>query len=296
MTLFHAAVHSCALWGGMCCITSWNSQTMLFSLALYFMSGLGITAGVHRLWAHRSYKAALPVRVLLMLFNSLACQGSILRWARDHRVHHKYSERPADPHNATRGFAYAHFGWQLLHPEPEYEAAVAQVDVSDLLADGVVMLQHKLDPFLMLFICFGIPTLVPVVCWGETTLNAFLIAGCLRYVCMLHATWLVNSGAHLWGDHHDRPYNPTINPCENKLVTVLAHGEGWHNWHHTYPFDYAASELGVSSQYNPSKLFIDCCAKLGLVTGRKRATNTWAKSKYNPKQQLDTQLRFTRIK
>merc|ERR1711862_751157 len=47
-------------------------------------------------------------------------------------------------------------------------------------------------------------------------------------------------------------------------------GEGWHNWHHKYPFDYAASEFGVSSQFNPSKLFIDMLASVGLVWGRKR--------------------------
>jgi len=54
------------------------------------------------------------------------------------------------------------------------------------------------------------------------------------------------------------------------LVSILAVGEGWHNWHHKYPFDYAASELGVLAQYNPTKLFIDTCAKLGLVWNRRR--------------------------
>lgn len=46
-----------------------------------------------------------------MLMNSIANQGSIYHWARDHRVHHKYSETSADPHNATRGFFFAHIGW-----------------------------------------------------------------------------------------------------------------------------------------------------------------------------------------
>lgn len=38
-------------------------------------SGVGITGGVHRLWAHRSYKASFPLRVYLMLSNSIANQG-----------------------------------------------------------------------------------------------------------------------------------------------------------------------------------------------------------------------------
>ena len=58
---------------------------------------------------------------------------------------------------------------------------------------------------------------------------------------------------------------------------VLAIGEGWHNWHHKYPFDYAASELGVSSQFNPTKLAIDLAAALGMVSDRKRATAMWAR-------------------
>ena len=38
------------------------------------MAGLGITAGAHRLWSHRSYKARLPLRILLAVFNCMALQ------------------------------------------------------------------------------------------------------------------------------------------------------------------------------------------------------------------------------
>ncbi len=69
------------------------------------------------------------------------------------------------------------------------------------------------------------------------------MAGALRYCLVLHFTWLVNSAAHLYGDH---PYDPTIWPAENPLVSVAAIGEGWHNWHHRYPYDYAASVRGVA--------------------------------------------------
>lgn len=71
-------------------------------MGLYLAGALGITAGAHRLWAHRSYKAKLPLRILLTIFNTMAFQDCVIHWARDHRVHHKYSETDADPHNATR--------------------------------------------------------------------------------------------------------------------------------------------------------------------------------------------------
>ena len=65
-----------------------------------FVPGLGITAGAHRLWSHRTYKAKTPLRMMLMMANSMAGQNSIYTWSRDHRTHHKYSETSADPHNA----------------------------------------------------------------------------------------------------------------------------------------------------------------------------------------------------
>lgn len=41
---------------------------------LYVCGGLGITAGAHRLWSHKSYKAKAPLRIILMIFNTLAFQ------------------------------------------------------------------------------------------------------------------------------------------------------------------------------------------------------------------------------
>lgn len=63
-------------------------------------------------------------------------------------------------------------------------------------------------------------------------------------------------------------------------------GEGWHNWHHKYPFDYAASEFGIDKQFNPTKLFIDTCAYLGLATDRKRATGAWSKKRMLREQEI----------
>ena len=40
----------------------------------YVVSALGITGGCHRLWAHRSYRATLPLRILLAVFQTMAFQ------------------------------------------------------------------------------------------------------------------------------------------------------------------------------------------------------------------------------
>lgn len=47
---------------------------ILAVLFYYLMGALGITAGAHRLWSHRTYKARLPLRVFLIIGNTMAFQ------------------------------------------------------------------------------------------------------------------------------------------------------------------------------------------------------------------------------
>lgn len=67
-------------------------QTMTWTVLYYFATGLGITAGYHRLWAHTSYSATLPLRIFLAAVGGGAVEGSIRWWARDHRAHHRYTD------------------------------------------------------------------------------------------------------------------------------------------------------------------------------------------------------------
>lgn len=166
-------------------------------------------------------------------------------------------------------------GWLFVKKHKDVIEAGKKLNFDDLLTDPLVAFQKALDPWFALFMCFLFPGLVCTL-WGDTVLNGFWIAGALRYVYVLHCTWLVNSAAHFFGDH---PYDPVSWPAENSVVAFFAIGEGWHNWHHKYPFDYAASEFGVNKQYNPTKLFIDACCLLGLASDRKRATGAWSKLK-----------------
>ena len=145
------------------------------------------------------------------------------------------------------------------------------MDLSDIQQDPIVTFQLSVDPYFSAFMCFIFPTLFPYYVWAESIVTSYFV-GCLRYFLLLHCTWLVNSAAHIYGSH---PYDESINPAENKFVAYFTAGEGWHNWHHKFPYDYAASELGADRQHNPTKIFIDVCAWLGLVKGRKRALGAW---------------------
>jgi len=267
-----------------------SNKTLLWAYILWPITGLGITAGVHRLWSHRSYTATAPFRCLLMLMNSIANQGSIYHWARDHRVHHKHSETDADPHNAQRGFFYAHVGWLLVKKHPNVVVEGKKLNFADLERDGFVMFQKALDPWFTMFMCFLFPGVVASLGWGEDFWNAVWVAGALRYIFVLHATWCVNSAAHIFGDH---PYDEQW-PAENPFVSLVAVGEGWHNWHHKYPYDYAASEFGVMSQFNPTKLFIDVACALGLASNRKRATTSWERTKQKRDQGVFEESNFVK--
>lgn len=249
-------------------------NTLLWTLVCYMISALGITAGAHRLWSHRSYKASLPLRIFLGIANSMAFQNDIFEWARDHRVHHKYSESDADPHNAKRGFFFAHIGWLLVRKHPDVIEKGRKLELKDLTADRVVMFQRKYYKPSVLLMCFLLPTVVPWYFWGESLAVSYFVPALLRYTVVLNATWLVNSAAHMWGN---RPYDQHINPRENKFVALSAIGEGFHNYHHTFPYDYATSEFGC--RVNLTTAFIDLMCWLGLASDPKRVSRDLIRSR-----------------
>ncbi len=87
----------------------------------------------------------------------------------------------------------------------------------------------------------------------------YFVPAILRYIATLHSTWLVNSLAHMYGN---KPYDTNISPVENMYVSFQSLGEGFHNYHHTFPQDYAASEYGFHA-LNWTKFFIDFMALIG---------------------------------
>ncbi|CAG6017048.1 stearoyl-CoA desaturase b [Menidia menidia] len=262
MTLLHVG----ALYGVLL-VPSASWSTLVWTVVCYLISALGVTAGAHRLWSHRSYKASVPLRVFLALANSMAFQNHIYEWARDHRVHHKYSETDADPHNATRGFFFSHIGWLLVRKHPDVIEKGRKLELADLRADPVVMFQKRYYKLSVVLLCFLVPMFVPWYFWGETLKVGYFVPGLLRYTVVLNATWLVNSAAHIWGN---RPYDKGINPRENPLVALSAVGEGFHNYHHTFPFDYATSEFGC--KLNITTAFIDLMCFMGLAKDCKKVS------------------------
>nr|ABX71629.1 acyl-CoA-delta9-desaturase [Lampronia capitella] len=233
--------------------------TVLFAVLFAILSAMGVTAGAHRLWAHRAYKARWPLRLILAFLQTMAFQNHLYEWVRDHRVHHKFTETDADPHNAKRGFFFSHIGWLMIRKHKDVFEKGASIDMSDLEADPIVMFQKKTYLVVMPILCFVLPAYIPIVWWGEVPWTSWYVATILRFTVSLNFTWLVNSAAHIWGN---RPYDENIGATDNKTVAILAFGEGWHNYHHVFPWDYKAAELGNYST-NMSTAIIDYAAKHG---------------------------------
>ncbi|KAF2879887.1 hypothetical protein ILUMI_26282 [Ignelater luminosus] len=257
--LAFAYLHTAGLYGLYLLVFACTGKTFLWCYLVALFGGQGITAGAHRLWAHRSYKAKLPLRIILMILQTAAFQNHIYEWVRDHRVHHKFTDTDADPHNAQRGFFFSHIGWLMVKKHKDVMIKGKTVDMSDLEADPVVMFQKKFYLVLVPIFCFAIPVLVPWYFWGENIWNCWFSIGMFRYAISLHFTWLVNSAAHIWGT---KPYDKTIGPTENLGVAIAAFGEGWHNYHHVFPWDYKAAELG-NYKVNPTTMILDGLSKIG---------------------------------
>lgn len=227
--------------------------TLIFAAFFYFLTGIGITAGYHRLWAHKAYSAREPTKMILMLLGAGAVQGSIRWWCRDHRAHHRYTDTDRDPYNANRGFWYSHIGWMLLKQDP---AKIGRVSIEDLNADPWVRWQHKYYGYLSMLVSVVFPT---VVCsmWGDFW-GGFYYASQLRQCLVHHNTFMVNSLAHFWGL---APFADEHTPRDSILTAVLTFGEGYHNFHHEFPHDYRNAIKFY--QYDPTKWVIKGLSLIG---------------------------------
>ena len=134
-----AVLHVGAAIGVLWIVMHRSTPTLVLAAALYVLCGLSMTAGYHRLFAHRTFRASAPVRWTMLVFGAATFQNSAVSWSADHRAHHADTDGDHDPHAITRGVWYAHIGWL-------FRRRVASADVSrlgDLWSLRSVRLQHR---------------------------------------------------------------------------------------------------------------------------------------------------------
>jgi stearoyl-CoA desaturase (Delta-9 desaturase) len=231
---------------------------------------IGIVTGAHRYYTHRSFTAKLPLKIFLMLCFTSTCQRSLKEFVRIHRIHHKFTDTAADPHNSTRGFLYTFILWTFLPKTPELKEAEKNFDSSDLDNDPIAAFHNKWYVPLAFIFGYVLPTIVPMMFWSETFIAAFCVCFGLRVMYVLDLTNGSNSVVHLYGN---RPYNQKTSAKQNTFVSFFTMGDGGHNYHHTFPWDYRSEEYkGILGYFlNENTMFIDICAKIGFATDLKTA-------------------------
>lgn len=196
---------------------------------MWFFTSFSITGGYHRLFAHKSYRTNSVVKWFFLLIGASAFQGSVLKWATDHRRHHQFVDTPDDPYNIHQGFFYAHLGWLILDDNPKYKGRFAK----DLMQDPAIAFQHRYYLWFALLTGFAVPIYVGHL-FGSA-LGGLAVLACLRLVTTNHATFFINSLCHTLGN---QPYTDQNSARDSFVMAILAVGEGYHNFHHRFQFDY----------------------------------------------------------
>jgi stearoyl-CoA desaturase (Delta-9 desaturase) len=236
----------------------WNryvfpSDITLF-VALYFLTGLGVTIGYHRMLTHQSFETIRPLKGLLLILGCMAFEGPPITWAATHIHHHANSDHDGDPHSPLKGFWHAHFWW-MIRDEHEDPAVYAP----HLFNDPVAIFVGR---YAWLWMVLSL--LIPFLIGGFT---GFIWGGLVRIFFVNHATWSVNSICHTFGR---RPFEANDESRNEWIIGLVAHGEGWHNNHHAFP---QSAFHGLRWwQYDLSGLVIRALEQCGLVWNVQRVS------------------------
>jgi stearoyl-CoA desaturase (delta-9 desaturase) len=234
----------------------WFHFGMFF--VMFILTGFSITAGYHRFFAHKTFEARWPLRLMVLIFGAAAFENSVLMWTSDHRRHHKHTDHDDDPYNIQKGFFHAHMGWILfkLNAEPPLD------NVPDLERDALVRWQHRYVHLLAVLVGFVLPTVAGFLYNGWVgALGGFLIGGIARVVATQHTTFFINSACHCMGR---QPYSKRCSARDSFFLALFTLGEGYHNYHHEFQYDY---RNGVKPwQWDPTKWLIWVLSKLGVTS------------------------------
>jgi stearoyl-CoA desaturase (delta-9 desaturase) len=211
--------------GAIAALFNFTWTNLIVAAVLYWITiGFGIGMGYHRLLTHRSYKVPKALEYFFAVCGTLTLEGGPIFWVATHRIHHQFSDRDGDPHTPNDGTFWAHMGWIIFGEAKHNDTASMSKYTPDLGADRfyVWLNTYHYVPLTVLGLILLAIGGWPMVFWSV----------CLRVTLGLHATWLVNSATHLWGDRRFLTKDDSRN---NWWVALLTFGEGWHNNHHAHP-------------------------------------------------------------
>ena len=211
------SVHGMCLWAFQ---TGIKPEWLLLAIGSSDVRMVGVTAGDHRYFAHRSYKTSRVFQFLLAFLAMTSAQKGVLWWAAHHRHHHKYSDREEDFHSPLqRGFWFSHVGWTLSEKHMRADLSLIK-DFAQYPEICFLNRFYFIPPALyglLIYMLWGFPGLI----WG------FFISTTALY----HCTFFINSLTHMVGRVRYRSGDGSRNSF---ILAILCCGEGWHNNHHHF--------------------------------------------------------------
>lgn len=209
---------------------SWEGVGLLLVMH-WITGGLGVCLGFHRQLTHGSFDTYPWVRGILAWCGMMAGEGPPIMWVANHRKHHRFSDQEGDPHSPRDGRWWSHMLWMMPRHNTDDWAKLYARYAPDLLREGFMRFLNK--TFLWWHLLLGAVFFFGGwAIWGLETGTSLLVYGMfLRLVCVMHATWLINSATHIWGY---RNYETTDDSRNLWWVALLTYGEGWHNNHHAH--------------------------------------------------------------
>ncbi|MCY3001410.1 MAG: acyl-CoA desaturase [Planctomycetota bacterium] len=239
----------------------WSPVAVGVAIALYFVRMFAITAFYHRYFSHRTFRTSRAMQFLFAALGNSSVQRGPLWWAAHHREHHQNSDTEDDPHSPTRhGLFWSHIGWVTA----KGNFLTRRERVRDLLRFPELCFLDRFDvlvPILMFGALYGFGAFLAAF-WPElgTTGSQMLVWGVISTVVLFHATFTINSLAHVWGT---RSYETRDTSRNNALLALITLGEGWHNNHHHYQG--SVRQGFVWWELDISYLVLRTMEKLGLV-------------------------------
>lgn len=200
--------------------SGFTTEAVVMCITLYVLRVFGITAGYHRLLSHRAYKADRVTQFIIVLLGTMAMQRGPLWWAAKHREHHRDSDTPADAHSPRHfGFWGAHVGW-VFRKRVEADMSL----IKDFAKYPELQWLERND---------YLPGIgLGIACYLIGGAPGFFVGFVLSTMLVYHATFMINSLAHVFGSQR---YLTGDDSRNNPLLAFIALGEGWHNNHHYYP-------------------------------------------------------------
>lgn len=210
---------ACHVGVGLSWFTGLGLGAWLWVIFLYLIRMLATTAVYHRLLTHKAYNTSPLFKRLGSLVAASAGQMGPSWWKAHHEEHHRFTDSENDPHSSRVGFWWSHYQW-LLYPGKSTPLHLP----SDIEQDVVMRLIDRFHfvPLIGLgILSYGIG--------GLEYLSAYFVSTTLLF----HGVALVNSVCHKFGS---QPFKTDDCSRNNWIAAVLTLGEGWHNFHHAFPW------------------------------------------------------------